>query len=233
MAGLPSKYMKMKGKTLKQKWAAYYKVHPKGGKKKSRPTKKKSAPKKKSTYRRSYTKAKAKVGASVKNKMTPSNIAKMYAIGGSGIHHGLWIARGGDASHGATQALRTYTGFDMETGQFKLDDLTRGYGGMANEAGYRKFARALGFQAYPTSKPKNFSQMLDYVCMYGAPVMKAYANKDNPQEANREVYKSLNGVDLGVSGFASYQPAAMAETKGVYALKKLIFKYARQAGYSI
>lgn len=200
-------------------------------------TTKPKAPKKKtSKKKKSGGKKVANAKTYVKNQMTPSNIAKIYALSGSGIHHGLILATdkyGQDPEYVMKRALATYTGYDMTSNEFALDELVRGYAGVGNDIAWRKFAKAMGFQAYPRSKPKNLSQFLDYLCMYGSPAVKAYANMDDPVQANIEVYKALNGVDLGQVGISSYQPAAMLETKGVYALKKMIFKFAREAGYAI
>ncbi len=202
----------------------------KTGKKKSNPTKKKSNPKKKKSGGKKVADAKNYV----KNKMTPSNFGKTYAFAASGIHYALEAAVGGvDPELAGKAALRTYTGYDMTQQKFRPDELVRGWGGVVNDIGWRKFAKAMGFKAYPAGNPKNFSQMLDYACMYGSPITKAYANRDNPVEANRQVNLALNGTDINVPGIAAYQPAAMLETKGVYALKKMIFKAARDMGYKI
>lgn len=194
-------------------------------KKKSNPKKKKNNPKKNKTGGKKMPKG--------PDLSSPSDIARLYAIAGAGLSHATAVARGGDSDTHAKRAIEAYTGFDLKTNKVALGSLWRGYGGIANDTAWRKFAKAFGFKAYPTKNPKSMSEFLDYITMYGAPVTHAIANKDDPHEANIRIYESLYGVDLNQVGFASWQPAEMAQTKLPYMLKKMIFKLARDAGVKI
>ncbi|MCK5606120.1 hypothetical protein KAR91_29750 [Candidatus Pacearchaeota archaeon] len=203
----------------------------KTGKKKTakKTTKKKTTKKKKSKKKKS-----GGGNTTNKNKMTPSNFAKMYAAGGVGIHYGIQVSQGADMIVAAKKTLTAYTGYDTINGKFDVGELAKGWGGIGNDIAWRKFCKAMGFQAYPTSKPKTLSSFLDYLTMYGVAMGKAYANKDNMREANRQVYLTLNGVDMEYNGFAAYQPmATIVESKIPYTIKKLLFKGAREMGYKI
>lgn len=231
MPGLPKKYAKM---GFKKGWKAF-----KATKRKTKAKRKSGNPKKKITKKRKNNpKKKNNPGGRTTPKgpdlSSPSAIAKMYALAGAGINNGMAAAKDpNNAEIFAKNALANYTGFNLNTNQIEAAELTRGWGGVTNDILWRKFAKAMGFKAYPAKNPKNLSQMLDYATMFGAPAIHAAANKDNVQEANRQVYQSLYGVDLGVRGFDAYQPAEMLQTKLPYTIKKIIFKFARQAGYKI
>lgn len=230
MAGLPKKYAKM---GFKKGWREYRKVHKKKGTKRktaSPRSSKKRNPKRRTTKRKTQRRRSNPGGkkVSTRKKNTQGDMNMGHAAGGPAIQRFLEAMESGSGDPVTQGIPNDYTGYLPRDKNFDVTRLARGWGGTVNEIGYRKIAKALHTTPYPSKN--SFLEMIAY---YGKPAMDAWENQGDIQEAHRQIYKDLHGVDLSASGFDAYQPLEMLDTKGTLLLVKLIKKYVREAGVTL
>ena len=112
------------GKSMKQAAASWKR----GGKKStstSRLRRKVSSGRKRSVSRRAPKKVGKKVGRGGFSQQKLFKLARMAAM--LGPHAGVWMSAGTPAEK-ASASVRLLSGFDMNTGQFDIQNLVQGYG---------------------------------------------------------------------------------------------------------
>jgi hypothetical protein len=154
-------------------------------------------------------------------KMTHGKAMDAYSAMGAVVDNGLKAMQSGNFGYLA-DIPRDYTGVDIQRGGVKPEYLWRGYAGPFMNAVERGAYNALNITR-PRTEVKNIGDALDYLTYHGAAGWKAYQNRDNYVEANREFYRTHFGVDLGQVGSQVLDPGDMFWEKELpYVLQRKI-----------
>ncbi len=126
--------------------------------------------------------------------MTHGKFMKGFSFAGAGIDVGLKISEGLDVESATIQAVRDYSGVDIQAGTFEPERLAKGWGGPVFNKVENFIFKGAGVSP-PSLKRKGIRSKVQLGVYHAAAIANA-SGGNTPREKFLRFYRSHYGVDL-------------------------------------